>query len=369
MNTKAEHHDPISEITEGKILPRVNSGKITNNGFIVGKLYDWIWFVGAPTIGLIVAFALLYTGLADFEIKTSKFVSYSLFEVVIGTFLTGHLFLVFFRSHANTVIFKLHPARFVLVPILLLAYMNFTSNGVIIVTIIALIWDAHHSAAQTFGLGRIYDVRVGNDPKVGRKLDLMLNWIIWLGPILAGASLSSHIETFADVVMPTGMMSRDLPANIYGHRSDITKGVFLIGIPFTLYYLFAYWRLHQRGYVISFNKVILYATTAIISIFSWGFNTLGEAYFVMNFFHAWQYFAIVWAFEKKNITKIFLMSNIRHGTRISLFLFVCVGFSYGIWGTFNELSNGDFANSILLTVSILHFWYDGFIWSVQKRQV
>ncbi len=56
-------------------------------------------------------------------------------------------------------------------------------------------------------------------------------------------------------------------------------------------------------------------STGLVSIYTWGFNTWGEAFFIMNVFHAVQYFGIV------------------------------------------------------LVMSIMHFWYDGFIWSVQKKQV
>ena len=347
----------------------VNSGVVTNNGFIVSKLYDWIWFVGAPTIGLVVAAILLFSGVADIEIDLGNDVPYSLFELIMGTFLTSHLFIVFFRSHANANIFAKHPVRFIAVPILLMLYLNFSINGLLVIAIIAIFWDVHHSAAQTFGLGRIYDMRMGNGQQVGRRLDYLLNLFIWVGPILAGASLTSHVHTFTDTIQPSGLVDFSIAGKIFNHRSELTKLVFVIGIPFILYYLYEYWRLHKQGYVVSINKVILLTTTAIISIFSWGFNSFGEAYFVMNFFHSWQYFAIVWAFEKKNITKVLLLSKLRNGRYVSLFLFVFIALGYGLWATISEDSGGKFSHSLMFTVTILHFWYDGFIWSVKRKQV
>ena len=43
------------------------------------------------------------------------------------------------------------------------------------------------------------------------------------------------------------------------------------------------------------------ALTGAVSLYAWGFNPFGHAFFVMNFFHAWQYFAIVWSTDKKNV--------------------------------------------------------------------
>jgi hypothetical protein len=46
---------------------------------------------------------------------------------------------------------------------------------------------------------------------------------------------------------------------------------------------------------------------------------------------------------------------------------VGLGFLYGaVFGALDEFSSKALAAT--LTVSLLHFWYDGFIWSVRKNQ-
>jgi len=47
--------------------------------------------------------------------------------------------------------------------------------------------------------------------------------------------------------------------------------------------------------------------------------------------------------------------------------FVGVAVVYGLWAELEDAKTWVLAVS--LTVSILHFWYDGFIWSVRKKQV
>jgi hypothetical protein len=71
-----------------------------------------------------------------------------------------------------------------------------------------------------------------------------------------------------------------------------------LGSGFLVYYVYSYWQLHKRGYQVSFLKVYLLASTGLCSIFTWGFNSFVEAFFIMNFFHALQYFSLVWFSEK-----------------------------------------------------------------------
>jgi len=87
----------------------------------------------------------------------------------------------------------------------------------------------------------------------------------------------------------------------------------------------------------------------------------------MNFFHALQYFGIVWAREKSNIVRIFKVKNVMFGNYLAFGLFLVVTFGYGLW---TEVIDTDITTlwAVTLTVSIMHFWYDGFIWSVQKKQ-
>jgi hypothetical protein len=83
----------------------------------------------------------------------------------------------------------------------------------------------------------------------------------------------------------------------------------------------------------------------------------------MNFFHAFQYFAIVWWSEKKTIMKVFHCP-----WQVALLILVVSGMSYGLWRAHKP---EDYVPFIALSnvVSLMHFWYDGFVWSVRKNQV
>ena len=88
---------------------------------------------------------------------------------VFVVFTQGHLFLAFFRSHANVGIFREHPLRFTLVPLAVFALGSFSArvsgrdeDGR------TVWWDVYHSAMQTFGFSRIYDVPGGRRSGRGR---------------------------------------------------------------------------------------------------------------------------------------------------------------------------------------------------------
>ncbi|HZT09732.1 MAG TPA: hypothetical protein VFB09_01720, partial [Actinomycetota bacterium] len=58
---------------------------------------------------------------------------------------------------------------------------------------------------------------------------------------------------------------------------------------------------------------------------------------------------------------------------LTLFLFLGITFGYGFWASVCDTETVgrrvDVAWNIAIVVAIMHFWYDGFIWSVRKRQV
>ena len=53
---------------------------------------------------------------------------------------------------------------------------------------------------------------------------------------------------------------------------------------------------------------------------------------------------------------------------VTLGLFVLPALAYGVWVESID-TDLTWLWTATLTVSIMHFWYDGFIWSVRKRQV
>jgi hypothetical protein len=335
--------------------------------YIANATFDGVFFLGAPLIALTLGIAIAGTSWSRNEVSVLGHRG-SITNIFVGAFIAAHLVIVFFRSHGNRDIFRLYPIRFTLVPLALFAAVLLSKWALVTVTVLAVWWDVYHSSLQTFGLGRIYDARRGNDPATGRRLDFWLNLLLYAGPILGGVALMDHVDSFEKFSEVGALFLTAVPAQAESHARWLTAGVLAAGVPFLVYYVMAYWRLHRRGYDVSFQKVLLYAATGACSIYTWGFNTFGEAFFIMNFFHAWQYFALVWWTEKRNMTSLFRLGGLAWGKPLALALYVALALGYGFWAEVSARQN-DLVLAVVLVVSIMHFWYDGFIWSVRKRQV
>jgi hypothetical protein len=335
--------------------------------YIAGRLFDWAFFLLPPLVSLLLGALLAGTSFAEhrFWLAGKRATGAT---VLLGVIVNAHLVAVVARSHLNPDVFRSHRVRFVLVPLALFAAMMLSMWAVVIVAVLVVFWDVYHSALQTFGLARIYDRNAGNDPQVGRTLDFGLNLLLYAGPIVAGATMLPHfgkLEVFEDV--DAAFFTR-VPAFLAGNQRYLTWAVVVFGTIYAGYYVVAYARLRARGYRISFPKVFLLATTGLCSIWVWGFNPWGQAFFIMNLFHAVQYLALVWWSENASLQRRLRLDRARLGKPIAIAAFLGCAIAYGTW---TELVRDDdrVRWSVVQIVALMHFFYDGFIWSVRKRQI
>ena len=247
--------------------------------------------------------------------------------------------------------------------------MGFSTTALVVVSVAATFWDVYHSGMQTFGLGRIYDARAGNDPRLGRRLDATFNLLIYAGPIAAGATLMDHVGDFKEFQEIGAVFFTRIPAQAEGAAGALTWAVVAFGVPFIAFYLWWYWRAARAGWQVSRQKVALYASTALCSIWAWGFNPYGEAFFIMNFFHALQYFAIVWWREQGTMKRVFRLPEAKRAAKpAALAIFLGSVFAYGFIADSLPIHDQWFVAGVMC-VAIMHFWYDGFVWSVRRHDV
>jgi len=335
--------------------------------YLVGVAYDWAFFLLPPLVGLVLGILIAGTPFTD-ELVLIDDQETTLAAVCIGSLIHAHLVAVIFRSHGNAQILRLYPIRFLVVPPLLWIAIVSSTWLAITATVVVTFWDVWHSGAQTFGFARIYDRNAGNPPELGRRLDYWLNQLLYAGPILAGATMMDHVEVFESYQDVGATFFASIPAYASGSSRTLTYVVVAAGTIFVGFYLAYYAQLRRRGYRVPLLKVYLLATTGLCSIYSWGFNTWGEAFFIMNFFHAVQYLALVWATERRTIIERFRLAGRRRAGALAALLFFGSVFAYGIWA---ELLDADLESlwAATIVVSLMHFWYDGFVWSVRRQQV
>lgn len=337
-------------------------------GYVFGLWGDAFLLIGAPLLALVAGVLVAETAPSTYSFMMGESPN-RVAHLVMFIFTMAHLAAVFFRSHGNPKIFALFPYRFTVVPLVLFTAMCLSQWVLVSVIVVGVWWDVYHSSAQTFGLCRIYDMKQGNSPEAGRQLDFWLNILLYCGPILAGVTLFDHLHSFDSYKRVGATFYESLPAIATSYQPLIRYAMLGVGVPFLAYYVYSYSRLAREGYKISPQKTALLASTGFVSIITWGFNSFGEAFFIMNFFHALQYFAIVWWSEKKNITRLFGYENAKNGMRRAFLLFLTLPLMFGAVAAMAGNWNNQILINVQLVVSIMHFWYDGFIWSVRKKQV
>lgn len=333
-------------------------------GYLVSRAYDWAFFLAPPLLALLVGIALSGTWLATerWTIATEEDTASGF---CIGTIIHAHLVAVVFRSHGNPAIRRRYPLRFFAVPLALYAAIVASPWIAAATVVIATFWDVWHSGAQTFGFARIYERNHGTPPEVGRRLDFWLHQLMYAGPILAGASLMAHFDSFDSFEKVGDAFLASVPARVEGHARLLTYGVLAAGGAFLVIYVAFYLRLARRGYRPPWLKIWLCGTTALVSIYSWAFDTWGQAFLIMNLFHGVQYLAIVWAMEGERIA-----ARLRLPGRPRLALAVYLGgvllYGFGVQVLDARVT---VLWAITMVVSLMHFWYDAFVWSVRRAQV
>lgn len=335
--------------------------------YLVGARYDWLLFLLPPLAALGVGVAISGT---PFSGRTFRLLGREATGagLLIGTLIHAHLVAVLFRSHANPAIRRLHPLRFLWVPPLVWAAIRFSPVVAAAAVVLATFWDVWHSGLQTFGLGRIYERNAGNPPAALRRLDFWLAHLLYAGPILAGATLLEHVasfEAFGDVGL--AWLAR-VPAEVSARHRALALALCGGGGLFLALYLVQAWRAVRAGHRVSVQKIFLLVSTGAVSVYSWGFDSWGEAFFIMNALHAVQYLGLVWATEGARLGERRLLGRWRLGRAGALALFLLPVLAYGLAAELLDPARESLW-ALTLTVSLMHFWYDGFIWSVGRRQV
>lgn len=341
--------------------------KAPRGAYIAGAGYDWAFFLLPPLLSIVAGALISGTPWAEQRIWVgSKRTTWA--ALLLGALVHAHLVAVVTRSHLNPEVFRRHRARFVLLPAALLAALLLSDAVAVVVTVLVVFWDVYHSALQTFGLGRIYDRLAGNDPLAGRRLDLGLNLLLYVGPIVAGATMLAHFEKLEHLAEIDLLFFSRVPVLLTSWRRWLVVGVGAAALLYLAVYVLAHVRLWRGGHRVSFPKVFLLSTTGLCSIWVWGTNPWGQAFFIMNLFHAVQYLALVWWSEGRALRRRLRLDQTRLGGAAALLVFLGATLAYGLCAdVVTEEKRALW--SVTQVVAVMHFFYDGFIWSVRKRQV
>ena len=326
--------------------------------WILDSWRDLILYVGTPLL-LVPVFALAQARWSPQDIY--------LFVAAFGAM--GHHLPGMIRAYGDRALFDRFKWRFILAPLFLLAvctaFFWWDLKGILLVV---FFWGVWHGLMQTYGFCRIYDAKTGTFDALTRRLDFAM-CVIWFATAVALSPyrLSDTLDTYYMCGGPF------IPPSVVHHGQQL---FLLAAITVSVLFLLHFGRLWVIGKRPNPVKVALLVTSIA---FWWYCNNLvanilvGIALFEV--FHDVQYLSLVWIYNRNRVEKD---SNIggfmrfvfrRSGSLIGLY--VGLVFAYGSLSYFNAHLGIDTVKRILTGVvtasTLLHFYYDGFIWKVRER--
>jgi Tfp pilus assembly protein PilF len=326
--------------------------------WILDSWRDLILYVGTPLL-LVPVFALAQARWSPQDIY--------LFVAAFGAM--GHHLPGMIRAYGDRALFERFKWRFIFAPLFLLAvctaFFWWDLKGILLVV---FFWGVWHGLMQTYGFCRIYDAKTGTFDTLTRRLDFAM-CVIWFATAVALSPyrLSDTLDTY---YMCGGPFIP--PSLVHQGQQLILFAAIAVSVLFLVHFL-RMWIIGKRPNPV---KVALLVTSIT---FWWYCNNLvanilvGIALFEV--FHDVQYLSLVWIYNRNRVEKD---SNIggfmrfvfrRSGSLMGLYVGLIL--AYGSVSYINAHIGMDTIKRILTGVvtasTLLHFYYDGFIWKVRER--
>ncbi len=289
--------------------------------------------------------------------------------LVAGFGALGHHLPGMLRAYGDRALFRRFRTRFIAAPLVFAAAaLGFGMNGLNGVSLVVLVWGIWHGALQVYGFLRIYDGRAGAVSRWNARLDfwMCLGWF-GAGVLHSSGRLGELLELWYALGGP--MLD---PAWFLGFRSAFDVGLAAL----TAVFLFRTGRDLWRG---SGQHPIKLVAAAMSFAFWWWCSVhvpwavLGVALF--EIFHDVQYLSIVWVFNRRRARDPGAGRFTRAlfgGGKAMLCAYVGLVFGYGLLRYVPEAAPGiameRFVFSLVAASTMLHFYFDGFIWKLREKE-
>jgi tetratricopeptide (TPR) repeat protein len=312
-----------------------------------------------------------------------------IYLAVIAFASLGHHLPGFMRAYGDSELFARYRWRFLLAPpLVFLLALLFTPPSMMAeslglpwthlhgLELILLVWGTWHGLMQTYGFMRIYDLRSGENDRRSARLDHAL----CVAMFTAGVVFSdTRMFGVAGAMWQCGLPLFG-PDALAAVRWVVGIGGVVVIALYAAHLVARRW----RGLPINGVKLLLAAATGWFYWYCGRLSTnvlIGIAMF--EIYHAVQYNAIVWIYNRR----LFERAGQRFGplgfmfrdraTMLGLYLAAIAAYSSIRFFTAHagdRMFSGDVEDArqwlvaLFVTSSMLHFYYDGFIWKVSERK-
>lgn len=330
---------------------------------LLGPRRDALLFWGAPLVALLAVQLWLRGWSMVADAQAMQVAVLGMFAVIAVT-TWAHLIAVVPRAYLNREVFGTYRTRLIVAPVTLITLLLVSHTALVAAAVLAVFWDVYHSAMQNFGFARLYDMKAGNAPATLRATDLRLNMALYVGPLAAGAALAVHLGYFAKFDGTALAALTQVPGMLMAHQPVISVAATLAYLAILGWGIVDYRAAIRAGYRLPAHKLATMAATGTVSILAWGFEPPLVALATINLYHAVQYFALVWIKEGGRMTAA-RGGRAHHAALLFWGASIVFGLGYAAAMT------GKVTIFLVpfIACSLLHFWYDSFIWSVRKRAV
>ena len=341
------------------------SGTPTAQGWIINRGYDALFFIATPLLSLGALLA-----------ASQYFSSADIAWFVLAFFAVGHHLPGFMRAYGERELFDRHKATFIISPLVVTAFVAWSVfNGHLGFFIFLALWDMWHFFMQHYGFMRIYDVKRRKPSAFSSRLDWWLT-AVWFGYIVIDSPhyLINFLERCHRYGF--GFYTWITPDFLFALR----EWVFYLALGLAVLYVVNMVRERSQGVPVVWPKLAISLTT---------FATVYYAYIVLDdiilgyaitaLAHDIQYFAIVWIYNhgvlkrSKELGSSFFRYLFADGRfRIVLF-YVGLILAYGAIEALARSTDNymiyDVAKVIIAASAFLHYYYDGFMWKVRKKEI
>jgi Tfp pilus assembly protein PilF len=348
----------VTAFSRPQTVPAVPAAAPRTSLWILDSWRDLILYVGTPLL-LLPVFALAQARWSPQDIY--------LFVAAFGAM--GHHLPGMIRAYGDRALFNRFKWRFILAPLFLLAvctaFFWWDLKGIMLVV---FFWGVWHGLMQTYGFCRIYDAKMGSFAALTRRLDFA-SCVIWFATAVALSPL--RMSDTLDIYYTCGGPFVS-PILLHEFQQVMLWGAIAVSILFLLHFG-RMWHLGKRPNPV--KAALLVTTIAFWWYCNNGVTNILVGIALFEVFHDVQYLSLVWIYNRNRVEKDSSIGGFmrfvfrRSGSLIGLY--VGLVFAYGSLAYFNAHLGIETVKRVLTGVvtasTLLHFYYDGFIWKVRER--
>jgi len=292
-------------------------------------------------------------------------------DLVVASFASlGHHLPGFMRCYGDRELFERFKWRFLFMPPLFVATsMFFTWNGLHGLMMVIVFWGGWHGLMQLYGFMRIYDMKRGWHDGLTATLDFWLCFAIFLaGTVFSEARMYGMMAALWNSGVP---LLEPIWLVVFRYLTVAVVALVMLAYVVNLV------RTNRMGVGVSWVKLLLALTTGV---FYWvcGLVTTNLVVGIAMFeiFHALQYYAIVWTYNRKLAER----TSGRFGPLGFMFqdrwfflgLYLAAIFAFGSFRFFGAAAESQTLQNVVVAMisasSLLHYYYDGFIWKFRDNK-